>query len=126
MKKDAETNIVEFEVIAPTNDLEQIGEKLTLSKFGEFCPENSKRGYNLLFLLDHTMHYRVSKIMMKGKTYIVPADRHKNYVTDMHPNSLKFRRIPQRYDILHPSSTAAMFKKDTGMWIEFKDVKHLF
>lgn len=125
MKKDNDTGILEFEVIAPTNDLEQIGEKLTLSKFGEYCPDNSLRGYNLLFLLDHTLHYRVSKIMMKGKAYEIPADRKKNYVTDMHPHSLKFRIAPKRYE------TTGDYKEplvdcDDGEWISFKAVQHLF
>ena len=126
MKKDNETTILEFEVIAPTNDLEKVGETLALSPFGEYCPEGSLRGYNLLFLLDHTMHYRVSKIMMKGKTYEIPAERKKNYVTDMHPNSLKFRKIPQRYETLAGTTVPSMMKSDNGSWVGFKDVKHLF
>lgn len=79
MKKGNTTLITEFEVIAPTNDMEVVGEKLALSKFGEYCPDNSLRGYSLLSLLDHPDHYRVSKITMKGKSYIIPADRVKNY-----------------------------------------------
>jgi hypothetical protein len=52
MKKDRYTAILEFEVIAPTNDMETIGEKLKLSAFGEYCPDASMRGYSLLHLLD--------------------------------------------------------------------------
>ncbi len=127
MKKDPTTCILEFEVISPTNDLEKVGDKLTLDKFGEYLPANSKRGNNLLFLLDHTMHYRISKIMMRGTTYVIPADRKKNYITDVHPESLKFRRSPKRYDVVPDHGpVAAMCKSDTGMWIDYRDVKHLF
>ncbi len=126
MKKDYETGIIEFEVIAPTNDLEKIGEKLTIGKMGEYCPDNSLRGYNLLFLLDHTMHYRVSKIMMRGKVYEIPADRKKNHITDVHPDSLKFRKAPNRYNPLTGTSVPSMMRSDTGSWIQYEDVKHLF
>ena len=74
------TAITEFEIIAPTNELETIGEKLTLSMFGEYCPKKSLRGYSLLELLDHPAHYRVSKITMKGQLYVIPADREKNWI----------------------------------------------
>ncbi len=90
MKKDRYTAITEFEVIAPTNDLEFIGEKLKLSNFGEFCPDNGLRGYSLLSLLDHPSHYRVSKMTMKGKSYIVPADREKDYAPKFHPETYKY------------------------------------
>lgn len=130
MKKGLETTIVEFEVIAPTDATEKVGDKLSLSDFGDYYPEDFAKtqygGRNLLFLLDHTLHYRVSKIMMKGKVYIIPADRKKNYITDMHPSSLKFRKIPNRYNVLHPSSTAALVKSESGHLVEFNDVKHLF
>jgi len=91
MKKENHTAIIEFEVIAPTNEIETIGEKLELSQFGEYCPNNSLRGYSLLFLLDHTNHYRVSKIRMKGKNYIIPIDREKNWVVNTHPDKYKYR-----------------------------------
>lgn len=84
------TAITEFEVIAPTNDLETVGEILKLSSFGEYCPDNSMRGYQLLHLLDHPLHYRVSKITMKGKSYIIPADREKNYSPKVWPESMKY------------------------------------
>lgn len=79
MKKKYYTGIIEFEVIKPTNDMETIGEKLKLSQFGEYCPDNSLRGYGLLHLLDNPLFYRVSKIIMQGRVYIIPADREKNY-----------------------------------------------
>jgi hypothetical protein len=69
------TAILEFEVINPTNDMESVGEILSLSSFGEYCPENSLRGYSLLFLLDHPKYYRVSKIAQQGISYTIPIDR---------------------------------------------------
>lgn len=90
MKKKHYTAITEFEVIAPTNDMETIGEKLKLSMFGEYCPDNSLRGYSLLHLLDHPLHYRVSKITMQGISYIIPADRKKNYSPLHYPEMVKY------------------------------------
>jgi hypothetical protein len=89
MKNQHYTTILEFEVIAPTCDIEVVGEKLTLSEFGEYCPDNSLRGYSLLSLLDHPLHYRVSKIVMKGVKYIIPIDREKNYIPKFHPDTMK-------------------------------------
>lgn len=73
------TAITQFEVILPSNEIETIGEKLNLSLFGEYCPDNSLRGYSLLFLLDNPMHYRVSKIKNNGSEFVIPAEREKNY-----------------------------------------------
>lgn len=78
-----DTAIIEFEVIFPANCIEKVGEKLKLSLFGEFCPDKSLRGYSLLFLLDNPMHYRVSKVKMKGRVFSIPSDRKKNYATDL-------------------------------------------
>ena len=72
------TTISEFEVIKPANDLETVGEKLLLSRFGEYCPKNSLRGYSLLFLLENPKFYRVSKVVMKGTEYVIAAKRPKN------------------------------------------------
>jgi hypothetical protein len=90
MKKDRYTAILEFEVIAPTNEMETIGEKLKLSAFGEYCPDASMRGYSLLHLLDHPLHYRVSLIEMKGIKYEIPAEREKNYSPSYHPETIKY------------------------------------
>lgn len=89
-KKDHYTAILEFEVIAPTNDMETVGEILELSNFGEYCPEKSMRGYQLLFLLDHPDHYRINKIIMQGKRYIIPSDREKNWHPKSHPDHYKY------------------------------------
>lgn len=90
MKKDRYTAITEFEVIAPINDFETIGEKLSLSSFGEYCPDNSMRGYPLLHLLDHPLHYRVSKVTMKGISYVIPLGREQNYAPKFHPDTMKY------------------------------------
>jgi hypothetical protein len=66
MKKQNYTAILEFEVIEPTNEIEYIGEKITLSAFGEYCPKKSMRGYSLLYLLDNPKYYRVSRIIERG------------------------------------------------------------
>lgn len=127
MKQENLTTIVEFEVIAPTNDLETVGEKIVLSEFGEYCPEGgSLRGYSLLVLLDHSLHYRVSKIMMQGKTYIIPEDRKKNYKTGFHPETMKYNKIPHRYDPLPSTSVASMRMADNGLFVNYAEVKHLF
>lgn len=90
MKKEHHTTIAEFEVIAPVHDAETVGEKLKLSAFGEYCPDNSLRGYSLLHLLDHPLHYRVTKIIMQGKTYQIPSDREKNWYPKIHPDHKRF------------------------------------
>lgn len=61
--KKVEFRITEFEVIKPTNEIESVGEKLKLSAFGEFCPDNSLRGYSIQFLLSSPENYRVSKVI---------------------------------------------------------------
>lgn len=91
MKKENYTAILEFEVIAPTNEMEYVGEKISLSQFGEYCPENSMRGYSLLFLIDHPNHYRVTKITQRGKTLVLSPDRKQNYAPDFHPETQKFK-----------------------------------
>ena len=90
MKKENYTAILEFEITNITCGSEKVGEKLSLSEFGEYCPKKGLRGYSLLFLLDHPAHYRVSKIVMKGKNYIIPADRDKNYYPLTHPDLAKY------------------------------------
>ena len=120
-----ETKIIEFEVIAPTNNMEKIGEKLELSDFGEYCPEASLRGYSLLFLLDHTLHYRVSKIMMQGKVYIIPANRKKNYSAERHPEEYKFSKMPQRYKTTGDYKEPLVGYAD-GEYIKYNEVQHLF
>lgn len=66
MKKCNWTTITEFEVIKPTNEMEHKGEKIKLSSFGEYCPDNSLRGYQLAFLLMNNKNYRPTKIVSKG------------------------------------------------------------
>lgn len=90
MKKKNDTRILEFTIIAPTCDIETTGEVLKLSPFGEFCPDNSLRAYSLLFLLDHPLHYRISKIAMKGTNFIIPEDREQNYEPLRNRETLKF------------------------------------
>ena len=90
MKKERYTTITEFEVIEPTNDIETIGEKIKLSAFGEYCPDGSLRGYSLLHLLDHQLHYRVSKIIMQGNEYEIPLGREQNWYPKIHPELKKF------------------------------------
>lgn len=71
MRKDNHTAIAEFEVIKPTNDIETVGEKLTLSFFGEYCPDRSLRGYQLSWLLQHPKNYRITKLIEKGKEILM-------------------------------------------------------
>lgn len=96
MKKDRYTAITEFEVISPTNDIETVGEKLELSMFGEYCPDASLRGYSLLFLLDHPSHYRVSKVIIQGVSYVIPKDREKDIVSTnlYYKDYLDFNKMP--------------------------------
>lgn len=123
MKKEHETNIIEFEVIAPTGKSEKVGEKFTLNEKGEYVSADGFRHSNLLFLLDHSLHYRVSKITVKGITYVIPIDRKKNYITDIHPEHQKFNIQPLRYN---PDSSAGMDEDDNGRYVEYEVVKHLF
>lgn len=67
MQKKHWTTILEFEVIKPTNNMETKGERIKLSSFGEYCPDNSLRGYQLSFLLLHPKNYRAIKIVSKGE-----------------------------------------------------------
>lgn len=90
MKNENYTAILEFEVIAPTNDVEKVGEVLKLSHFGEYCPDNSMRGYSLLHLLDHPSHYRISKIISKGETFSIPAGRELDYLPRYFPETMKY------------------------------------
>jgi apolipoprotein N-acyltransferase len=72
MRKSNWTAIIEFEVVKPTSDIEKKGEKIKLSPFGEYCPDNSLRGYQLSYLLLHSKNYRPSKIVCKGvESYII-------------------------------------------------------
>jgi hypothetical protein len=66
MKKKNWTTIIEFEVVKPINDIETKGEKIKLSPFGEYCPDNSLRGYQLGYLLLNPKNYRPTKIVVKG------------------------------------------------------------
>ena len=68
MRKSNWTAILEFEVIKPTNEMETKGEKIKLSAFGEYCPDNSLRGYQLAYLLMRPKNYRPTKIVSKGQT----------------------------------------------------------
>jgi hypothetical protein len=63
--KDA-TLILSFEIIKPTNEIETEGEILELSQFGEYCPNNSLRGYSLLHLIQHPDNYKIKSIINKG------------------------------------------------------------
>lgn len=60
------TAILEFEVIKPQHELEAVGERLRLSIHGEYCPDNSLRGYSLAELLTKTNHYRPKTIIQRG------------------------------------------------------------
>jgi hypothetical protein len=71
MKQQHYTAITEFEVIKPTNEIETVGEKLTLSMFGEYCPSNSLRGYSLKHLLSNSKNYKPTKIIQQGKRSFV-------------------------------------------------------
>lgn len=66
MKKSNWTTIIEFEVVKPKSSIETKGEKIKLSPFGEYCPDNSLRGYQLSYLLLNPKHYRPTKIVSKG------------------------------------------------------------
>lgn len=66
MKKSNWTAILEFEIIKPQNEIEKKGEKIKLSPFGEYCPDNSLRAYQLGYLLMCPKNYRPTKIVCKG------------------------------------------------------------
>lgn len=67
------TCILEFEVVKPLDELESPGEKLKLSMFGEYCPDNSLRGYSLQHLIVNRGNYRVAKIIQKGEVIEIPV-----------------------------------------------------
>jgi len=64
-----QTYIKSFRVIKPADELETVGEILTMSIFGEFCPANSLRGYSLYELISAPEHYEVYEIFQRGTTY---------------------------------------------------------
>lgn len=66
MKKSNWTAIIEFEVVKPKSSIETKGEKIKLSPFGEYCPDNSLRGYQLSYLLLNPKNYRPTKIVSRG------------------------------------------------------------
>jgi len=88
-QKDASA-ILEFIVTNPVNDTEKTGEKLELCMDGEYRPRKGPRRYNLIFLLDHPAHYRISRILMREIKYSLPADREKNWFPTTHPEGNKF------------------------------------
>ena len=67
-KKKYYTSILEFEVVKPEHDFDTVGERLKLSMFGEYCPDNSLRGYELEELLMKPEYYRPKVIVQMGKT----------------------------------------------------------
>lgn len=71
MRKSNWTAIIEFEVIKPKSDIETKGEKIKLSPFGEFCPDNSLRGYQLSYLLLNPRHYRPTRIVQLGVESVI-------------------------------------------------------
>lgn len=75
MQKSRYTAILEFTVIKPSNQLEHEGEILKLSLFGEYCPGQSLRGYQLEKLLTDTEHYRASKIVQCGKLILLNKEK---------------------------------------------------
>ena len=73
MRKANYTAITEFVVLKPKDELETVGEKLRLSNFGEYCPDNSLRGYTLQELLINSENYKPSVIIEMGKTISLPS-----------------------------------------------------
>lgn len=67
-KKEQYITILEFEVVKPQHELETVGERLKLSMFGEYCPDDSLRGYELEELLMKPQHYRPKVIVQMGET----------------------------------------------------------
>jgi len=69
-----ETNISQFMVHTPSNKMEEQGEILYLSRFGEYCPSNSIRGYSLFHLITHPENYSIKTIIDQGKKIeIIPT-----------------------------------------------------
>lgn len=89
-KKDNATLISEFEIMNPAREGEVVGEKMVLNSKGEYSLSNGST-INLLFLLDHPAHYRISMVVMNGIQYVIPADREKNW----------FPRFRQQHDKFH-------------------------
>lgn len=69
--KKRHTAILTFVVIKPTHELETKGEELKLSLFGEYCPDNSLRGYSLFELLTRPQNYAIKLIIQKGKIELI-------------------------------------------------------
>jgi hypothetical protein len=69
--EDRVTLIKEFVVILPQNNMEKFGERLKLSIFGEYCPPNSLRGYQLKELLTKSHAYKPKIIIQKGVEVIL-------------------------------------------------------
>lgn len=61
------TLIVSFIIIDPNHEMETRGEILKLSAFGEYCPDNSLRGYKLAYLLKNSSSYQPYEIMDQGQ-----------------------------------------------------------
>lgn len=72
-KKDSYTAIIAFEVINPQGSYESKGEVLYLSRFGEYCPNQSLRGYQLIELLMKPDNYRPVTIVQKGELMHLPT-----------------------------------------------------
>jgi hypothetical protein len=66
------TAITEFTVIkSRKGDIWKRDEILYLSRFGEYCPRRSLRGYQLHFLLANPDYFQPSKIIQRGEEMIV-------------------------------------------------------
>ena len=126
MKKDKVPVILEFEVIAPTTEREVIGDKYELSSLGYYSCDQSGRHLALLYLLDHTLHYRVTKIRMNGITYEIPADREKNLEPSFRMETKKLDRRPPRIEMVRGSLGWIMEPDPHGRYVEYEKVKHLF
>lgn len=68
------TYIASFRIIAPHpfDEIGKPGEILRLSIFGEYCPENSLRGYQLHDLLMSPACYQPYEIYVKGELITFP------------------------------------------------------
>ena len=65
-QKERQTNILSFEVVNPSNEFEKNGELLHLSIHGEYCPDASLRGYQLIDLIQ-SPNYKVKRIVQRGE-----------------------------------------------------------
>lgn len=88
--KKNDTTITEFMVMRPTNDLEIVGERLKLSRFGKYRPERSRGEYSLSFLLDNPGFYAISEIIDRGQVIQINAGRETNYARSRSLSPLKF------------------------------------